>query len=122
MCVFGDDYDTPDGTCIRDYVHVTDLADAHLLALEDLARGGESCAYNLGSEAGYSVLEIIRAASEVVGQPIGTLTLLRDAGRPGETGGIVREDQKRNWAGEPLGIRDNSPARGGFTRPSDGYR
>jgi UDP-glucose 4-epimerase len=82
LCVFGDDYDTPDGTCIRDYVHVTDLADAHVLALEDLVRGGESCAYNLGSETGYSVLEIIRAASEVVGRPIHYDIAPRRAGDP----------------------------------------
>ncbi len=82
LCVFGDDYPTEDGTCIRDYVHVTDLADAHLLALDDLARGGASCAYNLGSETGYSVLEIIRAASKVVGRPIEYDIAPRRAGDP----------------------------------------
>ena len=82
LCVFGDDYPTEDGTCIRDYIHVTDLADAHVLALDDLAKGGASCAYNLGSEKGYSVLEIIRAASEVVGRPIGYDIAPRRAGDP----------------------------------------
>jgi len=70
LCVFGDDYPTKDGTCVRDYIHVTDLADAHLLALEDLKSGGSSSAYNLGSEQGYTVLEIIQSASDVVGHPI----------------------------------------------------
>jgi len=82
LCVFGDDYPTEDGTCIRDYIHVTDLADAHVLALDDLARGGASCAYNLGSETGYSVLEIINAASEVVGRPIKYDIAPRRAGDP----------------------------------------
>jgi UDP-glucose 4-epimerase len=82
LCVFGDDYPTEDGTCIRDYIHVTDLADAHVLALDDLAQGGSSCAYNLGSEKGYSVLEIIRAASEVVGRSIDFDIAPRRAGDP----------------------------------------
>ena len=80
--VFGGDYPTEDGTCIRDYIHVTDLADAHVLALGDLAKGGASCAYNLGSEKGYSVLEIIRAASDVVGKPIEYDVAPRRAGDP----------------------------------------
>ena len=82
LCVFGDDYPTEDGTCIRDYIHVTDLADAHVLALSDLVKGGASCAYNLGSEKGYSVLEIIRAASDVVGKPIEYDIAPRRAGDP----------------------------------------
>lgn len=82
LCVFGDDYPTEDGTCIRDYIHVTDLADAHVLALSSLADGGASCAYNLGTENGYSVLEIIRAASEVVGKPIEYDIAPRRAGDP----------------------------------------
>jgi UDP-glucose 4-epimerase len=63
--VYGDDYDTPDGTCIRDYVHVTDLADAHLLALQCLAQSGVT--WNLGNGAGHSVLEVIRAVERVSG-------------------------------------------------------
>lgn len=67
MKVFGDDYDTPDGTCIRDYVHVTDLADAHILALDYLKRGGESVSFNLGSGNGYTVMELINKVKEVTG-------------------------------------------------------
>ena len=70
LTVYGDDYPTPDGTCIRDYIHVTDLADAHILALRGLENGGESGAYNLGSQKGFSVLEIIKAAEKAVGRPI----------------------------------------------------
>ena len=67
MKVFGDDYDTPDGTCIRDYIHVTDLADAHILALDYLKKGGESVSFNLGSGNGYTVMELINKVKEVTG-------------------------------------------------------
>ena len=70
MKVFGDDYPTTDGTCVRDYIHVVDLARAHVLALEYLERGGDSGVYNLGSQQGFSVLEIIRAVEEVTGQKV----------------------------------------------------
>lgn len=62
LTVFGQDYDTPDGTCIRDYIHVSDLAEAHVLSLEYLAQGGESVALNLGSEQGVSVTEMVQKA------------------------------------------------------------
>src|SRR5262249_43657229 len=65
--VFGTDYDTPDGTCIRDYVHVMDIAEAHVLALEYLRKGGTSCALNLANTRGYSVKEVIVAAEHVTG-------------------------------------------------------
>ena len=68
VTVFGTDYPTPDGTCIRDYVHVTDLADAHLLALERLGAG--SVTWNLGNGAGHSVLAVIHAVEHVMGRPV----------------------------------------------------
>lgn len=68
--VFGDDYDTPDGTCVRDYIHVTDLANAHILALENLLNGGSSNIFNLGNGHGYSVNDIIETAREVTGAEI----------------------------------------------------
>jgi UDP-glucose 4-epimerase len=77
--VFGTDYDTPDGTCIRDYVHVMDLAEAHVLALEALA-DGRSRAYNLGSQRGYSVREVVEVAREVTGRAIPTLDAPRREG------------------------------------------
>src|SRR5206468_10645922 len=67
--VFGTDYPTPDGTCVRDYIHVDDLAEAHLLALEQLTPGKGLC-YNLGIGRGYSVREVIRTVEEVVGKPV----------------------------------------------------
>lgn len=68
--VFGRDYDTPDGTCIRDYIHVDDLADAHLLALEYLWHGGESTAFNLGNGAGFSVQEVLDTVAVVTGKAV----------------------------------------------------
>lgn len=80
--VFGTDYPTPDGTCIRDYIHILDLSSAHLLGLTYLERGGESRAFNLGNGAGYSVLEVIRAAEQVTGRKIAFRTAPRRAGDP----------------------------------------
>ena len=68
--IYGDDYETPDGTCIRDYVHVTDLAEAHVLALEKLLAGGGSDAFNVGTGAGHSVMEVLRAVEEVTGRTV----------------------------------------------------
>jgi UDP-glucose 4-epimerase len=68
--IFGNDYNTPDGTCIRDYIHVTDLATAHIQALEYIVKNNESIKFNLGSGKGYSVKEIIEAARKVTGHAI----------------------------------------------------
>jgi UDP-glucose 4-epimerase len=70
VSVFGDDYDTPDGTAVRDYIHIEDLGDAHLLALAHLRRGGTSRFLNLGNGTGYSVLEVIEAARRVTGRDV----------------------------------------------------
>jgi UDP-glucose-4-epimerase GalE len=70
ITVFGDDYPTADGTCIRDYIHVMDLADAHVLALRHLLGGGESQRFNVGTGAGYSVREVLRAVEEVTGRKV----------------------------------------------------
>ena len=80
--IFGDDYPTPDGTCVRDYIHVRDLASAHLLALEYLDKGGESGSFNLGNGTGYSVKEIIDTARKVTGKPIPAVVEPRRAGDP----------------------------------------
>jgi UDP-glucose 4-epimerase len=79
--IFGDDYPTPDGTCVRDYIHVTDLADAHLRAL-DSCRPGQHRIYNLGNGAGFSVREVIDVCREVTGIDIGTEVGPRRAGDP----------------------------------------
>lgn len=83
LAIFGDDYDTPDGTCIRDYVHVEDLIAAHILALEYLKAGNESNVFNLGSNNGYSVKEMLEAAREVTGKEIPANIAPRRAGDPG---------------------------------------
>jgi UDP-glucose 4-epimerase len=83
--VFGDDYDTPDGTCIRDYIHVDDLAAAHVAALDHLAQGGESLAVNVGTGVGSSVLDVIRAAERVSGRPVPYDIAARRAGDPVST-------------------------------------
>ncbi|MCD1260048.1 UDP-glucose 4-epimerase GalE [Paenibacillus athensensis] len=82
ISVFGDDYPTPDGTCIRDYIHVCDLADAHVLAVERLRSGAESAVYNLGNGRGFSVNEVIETARRVTGQAIEARLEPRRAGDP----------------------------------------
>ena len=80
--IFGSDYPTPDGTCIRDYIHVTDLADAHVKALQHLEKGGDSIALNLGTGKGNSVLEVIHAAEAATGRPVRRTMGPRRAGDP----------------------------------------
>ena len=82
VSIYGSDYDTPDGTCIRDYIHVTDLAEAHILAVEYLMNGGESNVFNLGNGVGYSVREVIETARKVTGHPIPAVEISRRAGDP----------------------------------------
>ncbi|MEN6521193.1 MAG: UDP-glucose 4-epimerase GalE [Armatimonadota bacterium] len=82
IAIFGTDWPTPDGTCVRDYVHVTDLAQAHLLALEALESGASSDVYNMGNGSGYSVKEVITVAEEVTGKKIAAVDAPRRAGDP----------------------------------------
>ena len=80
--IYGDDYPTPDGTCIRDYIHVTDLANAHILALNKLMSGSESDIFNLGNGSGFSVKQVIEATEKVAGRKIPVKTEPRRAGDP----------------------------------------
>lgn len=82
ISVYGNDYDTKDGTCIRDYIHVNDLAQAHILAMEYLANGGESDIFNLGNGVGFTVKEVIDVAREVTGHSISAKEEPRRAGDP----------------------------------------
>ncbi len=82
LTVFGTDYDTPDGTCIRDYIHIMDLCDAHLLAIQHLTDGGESRAYNLGNGIGYSVKEVIQMVEHVTSMKVPVQFGSRRAGDP----------------------------------------
>jgi UDP-arabinose 4-epimerase len=103
--VFGADYPTPDGTCIRDYVHVSDLAAAHVMALERLAAGGPATAINLGQGRGYTVMEVIRAAEEVTGLPIAVRVSGR---RPGDAPVLVASNRKARqdlgWTPQESGL------------------
>ena len=83
--VFGNDYDTPDGTCIRDYIHVNDLADAHVKALDYLGKGGETVAVNLGTGVGSSVLDVLNATATASGEPVPYDIAPRRAGDPVST-------------------------------------
>src|SRR6185503_11770199 len=82
ITVFGRDYDTPDGTCIRDYIHIVDLCSAHLLALTQLAKNGVSMRFNLGNGAGFSVQEVISAAEKVTGKKVKVVEGPRREGDP----------------------------------------
>ena len=82
LLVFGNDYDTPDGTCIRDYVHVSDLAEGHAIALDSIAKTGRSLTVNLGSETGSSVTEIVETARKITGRPIPARITERRPGDP----------------------------------------
>jgi UDP-glucose-4-epimerase GalE len=91
FAIFGDDYDTPDGTCLRDYVHVSDLASAHLLALDSLRAGGESAAYNLGNGRPVSVREVADAVRRVTGRPLPVTVGPR---RPGDPAALYTSSAK----------------------------
>lgn len=84
VSIFGDDYPTKDGTCIRDYIHVTDLAQAHILAVEYLRKGNPSDIFNLGNGIGFSVKEVIDTARKVTGHPIPAVVSPRRAGDPAQ--------------------------------------
>jgi len=83
FAIYGTDYDTPDGTCLRDFIHVTDLASAHVLALDALRNGAESTAYNLGNGRPTSVREVVSAVERVTGKPVPAGTSGRRPGDPG---------------------------------------
>ncbi|MDL2321333.1 UDP-glucose 4-epimerase GalE [Desulfosarcina sp. OttesenSCG-928-B08] len=91
ICVYGTDYPTPDGTCIRDYVHVNDLAAAHLLALEALLANGKSNIYNIGNDIGYSVRAVVKKTEEIVGKRVPVIETGR---RPGDPAILIASSEK----------------------------
>ena len=98
LYIFGTDYDTPDGTCVRDYIHVNDLADAHVLGLEYLLSGGESDVFNLGNGNGFSVREVIETARQVTGLEIPAMESDRRAGdAPILVGSSKKVKEKLGW-------------------------
>lgn len=130
VTVLGTDWDTPDGTCVRDYVHVEDLADAHILALEHLARGGASRAWNLGTGKGCSVREVLACAARVTGRPVPSVDGPRRAGDPAVLVADARAVQRElGWKPRRVDLEDIVRSawrwieRGGrFPRPGGGSR
>jgi len=107
ISIFGEDYDTPDGTCIRDYIHVTDLAQAHILAVKYLRQNNNSNVFNLGNGIGFSVKEVIEAARKVTGHKIPAVTSPRRAGDPAR---LIASSQKAKdilgWKPQYTSIHD----------------
>lgn len=97
IAIFGEDYDTKDGTCVRDYIHVTDLAQAHILAVKYLVEGGESNIFNLGNGVGFTVKEVIDSARKVTGHEIKAVVSPRRAGDPAQL--IASSDKARTVLG-----------------------
>ena len=104
VSIYGTNYDTPDGTCIRDYIHVADLAQAHILGLQRLERGEDSAIYNLGNGNGYSVKEVIETTREVTGKKIVSIESTR---RPGDPARLVASSEKID---RELGWKPEYPA------------
>jgi UDP-glucose 4-epimerase len=98
--IFGTDYDTPDGTCVRDYIHVLDLAQAHLLAVRHLRQGGESRKYNLGNGQGFSVRQVMELTGKVLGKPVPVEEAPR---RPGDPATLIASSEKirKDWGWAP---------------------
>lgn len=107
LTILGDDYATPDGTCIRDYVHVVDLVEAHILALEYLKAGNQSTVFNLGSSTGFSVKEMLDTAREVTGREIPATVTTRRAGDPST---LIASSEKAktilNWKPQYTDMKD----------------
>ena len=101
ISIFGDDYDTKDGTCVRDYIHVTDLAQAHILAVKYLMEGNESNIFNLGNGVGFTVKEVIETARKVTGKPIKAVEEGRRAGDPAVLIASSEKAKNHGEAAEP---------------------
>lgn len=107
ISIFGDDYQTPDGTCIRDYIHVMDLAKAHILAMEYLVKGGTDLICNLGNGEGFSVKEVIEATRELTGHPVPAVIAPRRVGDPAKLiASSARAKEVLGWEPENPRIKD----------------
>jgi UDP-glucose 4-epimerase len=107
ITIFGDDYATPDGTCIRDYIHISDLAEAHLLSVEHLLKGGASNTFNVGTGEGCSVREVIQAVEEVTGRKVPCkLGPRRDGDAPSLVANSDKLKTTLQWRPRYTGIRE----------------
>ena len=107
ISIFGDDYDTPDGTCIRDYIHIEDLIEAHILAMKKLKKDNTSNFYNLGSGEGYSVQEMIEAAREVTQLKIPSIIAERRAGDPARLiASSEKAEKELGWVKKHKEVKD----------------
>jgi UDP-glucose 4-epimerase len=107
ITIYGDDYPTADGTCIRDYIHVNDLAHAHILAVESLLSGGPSGAFNVGTGSGFSVREVVRAVEEVTGKRVPcVIGPRREGDPPALVADSTRLRRALNWNPRYSGLRD----------------
>jgi UDP-glucose 4-epimerase len=105
--IFGEDYPTSDGTCVLDYIHVSDLAAAHLAALDHLMGGGESGRFNVGTGVGYTVMEVLRAVEKVTGKPVPFKVAARRDGDPAELVADASELRKKlGWEPKRSGLED----------------
>jgi len=107
ISIYGNDYDTPDGTCIRDYIHVSDLCDAHLLAMDYLMKTRNSCTFNLGNGEGFSVRDVINTAKKISGK---TMTIEYSQRRAGDPDILVADANKAktelNWQPSKYQLHD----------------
>ena len=107
ITIFGLDYDTHDGTCVRDYIHVMDLVEAHILALNKLREGAGSNVYNLGNGEGFSVMEMIKAARKITGHPIPAVESNRRSGDPSKLiASSLKAQKELGWKPKFLSIED----------------
>lgn len=107
ISIFGDDYDTHDGTCIRDYIHVLDLVDAHILAVQKLRKGSEPEIYNLGNGSGFTVKEVIEAARKVTNHPIPASVKARRSGDPAKlVASSIKAKEELGWEPKFPNIED----------------
>ena len=105
--VYGNDYDTRDGSCIRDYIHVVDLAQAHILAADYLVNGGDTDVFNLGTGSGYTVFEVIETVRRVMGKQIPyTVSGRREGDSPALVASPVKAQEILGWTKEPAGLED----------------
>ena len=123
IAMFGDDYETPDGTCIRDYIHVDDLGDAHLRALAQLQAGSEQLLCNLGTGKGFSVREVVERAREVTGLEIQAKVAPRRPGDPPQlVSGGTRAKDLLGWVPKRPDIKDILADAWGFhSKNPEGY-